>query len=118
MRVDVSTSMPCFLKLRSASLLISGSSVGSTRSSASNNCTRVPSRANADAISAPEAPAPSTAMDARQLLERPRLLGADDALAEGDARKRPLDRARGEDHRPRLDRPVAHDDVRVDVQRP
>ncbi len=42
---------------------MSASSVGSTRSRASNKVTSVPRRAYADAISAPDAPAPTTAMD-------------------------------------------------------
>ena len=55
--------MPCFLRPRSATLEMSASSVGSTRSSASNSSTSTPSRAYAEAISAPEAPAPTTAID-------------------------------------------------------
>src|SRR6201987_1033779 len=59
----LTTSIPCFLKPRSASLEISVSSVGSTRSSASNSCVLTPSRAYADAISDPDAPDPITASD-------------------------------------------------------
>ncbi len=40
---------------------MSASSVGSRRSSASSSSTSLPSRANAEAISAPDAPAPTTA---------------------------------------------------------
>ena len=54
--------MPCRLSPRSATLEMSASSVGSTRSSASNSSTSTPSRAYADAISAPDAPAPTTAI--------------------------------------------------------
>ena len=54
--------MPCFLKPRSASLEMSGSSVGRTRSSPSKSRTSTPRRAYARAISVPEAPAPTTAI--------------------------------------------------------
>ena len=47
--------------VRPATLEMSASSVGSTRSSASNSSTSVPSRPYAEAISAPDAPAPTTA---------------------------------------------------------
>ena len=55
------TSMPCFLKPRPATREMSASSVGTTRSSASNSCTLAPSRRVAEAISPPDAPAPTTA---------------------------------------------------------
>ena len=53
--------MPWRLRPRSTSFEMSASSVGRTRSSASNSVTVVPSRAYAEAISAPDAPAPTTA---------------------------------------------------------
>jgi len=52
------------LRPRSTSLEMSASSVGSTRSSASTSSTSLPSRANAEAISVPDGPAPTTAMRA------------------------------------------------------
>ena len=55
--------MPCFLNERSATLETSASSVGSTRSSASKRVTPTPMRAYALAISVPDAPAPTTAME-------------------------------------------------------
>ena len=66
--VTFSTSVPvwivmfCFASVRPATLEMSASSVGSTRSSASKSSTSVPSRPYAEAISAPEAPAPTTAI--------------------------------------------------------
>ena len=62
--VPVWTVIPCFLKPRSATLEMSASSVGRTRSSASNSVVSVPSRAYAEAISVPDAPAPMTAIEA------------------------------------------------------
>ena len=53
--------MPWRLRPRSTSRETSASSVGSTRSSTSNSSTSLPSRAKPEAISAPEAPAPTTA---------------------------------------------------------
>jgi hypothetical protein len=55
-------SMPCRFKPRSATFEMSASSVGSTRSSISNSSTSTPRRAYAEAISAPDAPAPTTAI--------------------------------------------------------
>ena len=55
--------IPCFFSPRSTTFEMSASSVGSTRSSASNRSTSTPNLANAEAISAPEAPAPTTAID-------------------------------------------------------
>ena len=54
--------MFCFESARPATFEMSASSVGSTRSSASNSSTCVPMRPYAEAISAPDAPAPITAM--------------------------------------------------------
>ena len=54
--------MFCLASARPATLEMSASSVGSTRSSASKSSTSVPSRPYAEAISAPEAPAPTTAI--------------------------------------------------------
>ncbi len=53
--------MFCLASVRPAILEMSASSVGSTRSSASNSRTSLPSRPYAEAISAPDAPAPTTA---------------------------------------------------------
>ena len=58
----VLTSMFCLARPRPTILEMSASSVGSTRSSASNSSTSVPMRPYAEAISAPDAPAPTTAI--------------------------------------------------------
>ena len=55
--------MPWRLRPRSATREMSASSVGSTRSSASSRSTSTPRRAYAEAISEPEAPAPTTAIE-------------------------------------------------------
>src|ERR1044071_5990840 len=60
--VPVLTEMFCLASERPTTLEMSASSVGSTRSSASNSSTSVPMRPYADAISAPDAPAPTTAI--------------------------------------------------------
>ena len=54
--------MFCLASPRPTTLEMSASSVGSTRSSASNSSTSVPRRPYAEAISAPDAPAPTTAI--------------------------------------------------------
>ena len=59
--MDVWTWIPWRLRPRSTSLEMSASSVGSTRSTASSSSTSLPRRANAEAISVPEAPQPTTA---------------------------------------------------------
>src|SRR3712207_5634935 len=84
--------MFCLPSARPAALEMSASSVGSTRSRASKSSTLVPRRPYAEAISAPDA-----GERLRELVERPRLLRADPAPAELDARQRLLDRARGQD---------------------
>ena len=54
--------MFCLASARPAILEMSASSVGSTRSSISNSRTSVPRRPYAEAISVPDAPAPTTAI--------------------------------------------------------
>ena len=54
--------MFCFLNSRSTTLATSLSSAGRTWSSISISVTWTPKRPNADAISAPDAPAPTTAI--------------------------------------------------------
>ena len=74
--------MPCFVKPRSATLEMSASSVGSTRSSASNSMhLGAEARVGRGDLGARRAGA-DDGERLRQLLERPRLLGADHAAAE------------------------------------
>ena len=61
--VPVEIVMFCFLKVRSTTLAMSLSSAGRIWSSISIRVTSVPKRPYAEAISAPDAPAPTTAID-------------------------------------------------------